>query len=293
MRNTLVVSALMLATLAAPVGAVKVVATISDLGYFAKEIGGSKAKVTVICPGTINPHFVETRPSHVKSTAECDLFLEVGLALDIWAAPLRRAANNPRMRVVSCSRGCRILEKPSGPVDPSQGHLHPQGNPHLWLHPANAMIICSNILAGYKACMPSAGGYFTQRTRDLLGRIKQKSAVWKKKVASCKGEGYVSYHPSYEYLADFLGLKKVATVEPKPGVPPSSGRVQQVIRIVKARKVKALMQEIYYAPGAAKSICKATGAKLLILPTLTGGAKGTATWFDMMDYNVSRIARAL
>lgn len=283
----------LLALCAGQAAALKVVATTSDLGYFAREIGGSKATVTVICPGSVNPHFLETKPSHVRATAEADLFLEVGLALDLWAAPVRRAANNPRLRVVTCSRGCTILEKPKGPVDPSQGHLHPQGNPHIWLHPRNAMQICSNILAGYKAAMPSASDYFTRRTRSLLERIKTASAEWQAKLAGHKGAGYISYHPSYEYLADFLGLRKVATIEPKPGVPPSSGRVTEVVRIAKAEHVRVILQEVYYPAGAARSVAEATGAKLLILPTLTGGAAGTDTWFDLMSYNVNKLAEAL
>jgi zinc/manganese transport system substrate-binding protein len=284
---------LLLIVTAGSAGAVKVVATTSDLAYFAKEIGGEKASVTTICPGTVNPHFLETKPSHVKAVSDADLFLEVGLALDLWAAPIRRAAANARLVVVTCSKGCTVLEKPTGPVDPSQGHMHPQGNPHIWTHPKNAMIICSNILAGYKAVDSANTDYYTKRTRQLLQKITDESAKWKQRLAKYKGAGYVSYHPSFEYFADFAGLKKVATIEPKPGVPPASGRVAEVIRLVKANNVKILLQEPYYPAGAAKSVAQATGAKVLTLPTLTGGVRGTDTWFKMMDYCVNQVVKAL
>jgi zinc/manganese transport system substrate-binding protein len=277
---------------APPAGAVKVVATTPELAFFAKQIGGTKCSVTTLCPGTVNPHFLEPKPSHVTATARADLFLEIGLALDLWAAPIRRAADNPHMVVVTCSSGCTILEKPTGPVDPSQGHLHPEGNPHLWLHPRNAMIMCSNVLAGYKSADPTNASYYTNNTRALLEKIKAQAAVWSSQLAHCKGVGYVSYHPSFEYFADFAGLRKVATIEPKPGVPPPSGRVAQVINLVRAQGVKLLLQEPYYPGGAAQAVAHATGAKYLVLPTLSGGVPGTEDWFKLMQYIVNKVAAA-
>ncbi|MBM3500435.1 MAG: zinc ABC transporter substrate-binding protein [Armatimonadetes bacterium] len=293
-RALLLVPALWIgALLAAPAGAVKAVATLPDLAYFAKVIGGQKAAVTTLCPGTVNPHFLETKPSHVTSVSQADLFLEVGLALDLWAAPLRRAANNKHLIVVTCSKGCTILEKPTGIVDPSQGHMHPQGNPHIWLHPRNAMLIVSNILGGYKAADPANVAYFTANAKALLEKIQTSSSAWRTKLAKVNGQGYVSYHPSFEYLADYAGLHRVATIEPKPGVPPPSGRVAQVIQLVKAQKVKLLLQEPYYPGGAAQSVAQATGAKYLVLPTLSGGVPGTEDWLKLMQYNVDKLCAAI
>lgn len=276
-----------------PAFALKVVATTSDLGYFAREIGGNQVTVHVICPGTGNPHFVETKPSDARAVAQADVFLEIGLSLEVWAAPLRRAANNPRLRVVTTSAGVPVLEKPTGAVDPSQGHTHPSGNPHIWHHPNNAMRICSNILAGYRAADPANANYYTQRTRTLLTRIQSETQKWRQQAAKAKGQNYVSYHASYEYLAGFLGLSKVGTIEPKPGVPPTSRRVTEVINLVKSRSVRLIFQEPFYPAGAGRSVAAATAAKLLILPTATGGSAGTDDWFKLMNHNVAQIAGAL
>src|SRR5438552_18654549 len=42
-----------------------VVATLSDLGSLAREIGGDKVDVTVLAKPTEDPHFVDARPSFV------------------------------------------------------------------------------------------------------------------------------------------------------------------------------------------------------------------------------------
>lgn len=295
MRNIMTVLAVatILAGSVLPAAALDVVADTSTVGYFAREIGGDRVNVTVITPGTVNPHFVETSPRHVRATANADVFLEVGLAMTPWAAPLRRAARNPGLRVVTVSDGATVLEVPEGTVDPSQGHTHPQGNPHIHLHPNNAMRICANILAGYRAADPGNADYYNQRARRTLQRIRDESLKWREQLAPHRGEGYVSYHASYEYLADFFGIRKVATIEPRPGVPPSSGRVRDVINIVNDRNVKMLWQEPYYPPGAARSIAAATDAEILTLPVDVGGVSGTDCWFSMMEYSVNQIRNAL
>lgn len=288
-----VAAAAIVACCALPASALKVVADTSTVGYFARAIGGDRVSVTVIAPGTVNPHFVETTPSHVRATADADVFVEVGLAMTPWAAPLRRAARNPNLRVVTTSSGVTVLEKPTGTVDPSQGHTHPQGNPHIHLHPNNAMRMCANILAGYRAADPRNSDYYTQRTRRLLERMRDDGIKWRNQMAPHRGTGYVSYHASYEYLADFLGLRKVATIEPKPGVPPSSARVRNVINLVRNRNVKLLLQEPYYPAGAARSIAAATDAQIVTLPVDVGGVSGTDTWFALMEHNVNQIRGAL
>lgn len=295
MRNIIVglAVAAIVATSGVPASALNVVADTSTVGYFARDIGGDRVNVTVIAPGTVNPHFIETTPGHVRATANADVFLEVGLGMTPWAAPLRRAARNPNLRVVTVSNGATILEVPTGTVDPSQGHTHPQGNPHIHLHPNNAMRICANILAGFRAADPGNSDYYTQRTRSLLERIRSESLKWRNQMAAHRGTGYVSYHASYEYLADFFGLTKVATIEPKPGVPPSSARVGQVIRLVNDRNVKLLLQEPYYPPGAARSIAATTPATMVTLPVDVGGVSGTSTWFSLMEHNVNQILSAL
>lgn len=295
MRNiilSLAVAAIVV-TSAAPAAALNVVADTSTVGYFAREIGGDRVNVTVIAPGTVNPHFVETTPGHVRAVANANVFLEVGMGMTPWAAPLRRAARNPNLRVVTVSDGATVLEKPTGTVDPSQGHMHPQGNPHIHLHPNNAMRICANILAGYRAADPRNADYYTQRTRSLLERIRTESLKWREQMAPHRGQGYVSYHASYEYFADFFGITKVATIEPRPGVPPSSARVSNVINLVNNRNVRMLWQEPYYPPGAARSIASATNATMVTLPIDVGGVSGTGTWFSLMEHNVNQVRNAL
>ena len=41
----------------------KVVATISDLGWIAEQVGGDDVEVSVLCPGYQDPHYLPAKPS--------------------------------------------------------------------------------------------------------------------------------------------------------------------------------------------------------------------------------------
>src|SRR2546426_10496897 len=128
-----------------------VVATVPDFGAIAEEVGGDKVKVTTIARGTEDQHFVDARPSYIRVLNQADVLVEGGAELEIgWLPPLVTGARNEKILSdapghVILSRGIRLLEVPTGPVDRSMGDVHPFGNPHLTLDPANGKTIASTL----------------------------------------------------------------------------------------------------------------------------------------------------
>src|SRR5881296_123540 len=129
-----------------------VVATIPDYGAIAMEIGGDKVKVTAIARGTEDQHFVDARPSYIRVLNQADVLVEGGAELEIgWLPPLVAGARNAKILSdapghVVLSRVIRLLEVPTGPVDRSMGDVHPLGNPHFSLDPANGKNIASALV---------------------------------------------------------------------------------------------------------------------------------------------------
>src|SRR5438445_12187113 len=124
-----------------------VVATLPDFGAIAQEIGGDKVKVTSIARGTEDQHFVDARPSYIRVLNQADVLIEGGAELEVgWLPPLVNGARNSKILSdapghVILSRSIRLLEVPTSPVDRSMGDVHPFGNPHFTLDPANGKII--------------------------------------------------------------------------------------------------------------------------------------------------------
>ena len=94
----LVVSVLLLAASASGAAELDVVATLPDLGSLVREVGGDRVAVTVLGKGPQDPHFIEARPSFIRKLHDADLFVVVGMELELgWAPVLLRGARNPRI----------------------------------------------------------------------------------------------------------------------------------------------------------------------------------------------------
>src|SRR5574337_1385956 len=145
---------------------IQVCATVPDLGSLAREVGGNQISVTVLAKGTEDAHFIEAKPSFIKALSQCDLYIQVGLDLEIGWAPVllqnaRNAAILPGGRgYLDASRVITPLEVPTGPVDRSMGDIHPLGNPHYLSDPVNGLKVARLIRDTLVALRPEGKPYF-------------------------------------------------------------------------------------------------------------------------------------
>src|SRR6266436_3860108 len=161
-----------------------VVATVPDFGAIAQEIGGDKVKVTTIARGTEDQHFVDARPSFIRVLNQADVLLEGGAELEVgWLPPLVAGARNPKILSdapghVILSRGIRLLEVPTGPVDRSMGDVHPFGNPHFSIDPANGKNIASAIAETFSRLDSANAAYYEANLKKFNKRLDAKLAEW-------------------------------------------------------------------------------------------------------------------
>ncbi len=278
----------------------KVVTTIQDLASLAKEVGGDKVDAVSIARGYQDPHFVEPKPSFLLLLKNANLLVAVGLELEIgWLPPLLDQSRNDRIRpgqagYLEVSNGVEILDHPTGTVNRSMGDVHPLGNPHFWLDPANAVRIAIQIERKLAELRPSDAAYFEGRLNAFKVRINDANKRWMAELAPYRGAKIVTYHNSWPNFAKHFGLDVVGYVEPKPGVPPSPSHTFELINQMKAQHVKAIVMEPYFDAKTPQSIADTTGAKLVILyPSVGGGKSGTDDYFQLFDTNIANLVKAL
>jgi len=276
-----------------------VVASLPDYGAIAAAIGGDRIKVTSIAKGTEDPHFVEARPSFIRVLNQADALLEGGLELEIgWLPPLVNSARNPRIVAdapghVVLSRGVRVLEVPSGPIDRSMGDVHPFGNPHFSFDPANGRIIAETIATALGRIDPPNAAYYQGNLKAFTQRLDQKVGEWTKALEPYRGTKVITYHKSYDYLLDRFGFQLVGTIEPKPGIEPSPTHINALIPLAKERGVKLVLIEPNRPRKTPSYVAEASGAKLLVLPGMVGGNEKIKDYLDLFDYDVAQIVAAM
>jgi zinc/manganese transport system substrate-binding protein len=277
----------------------KVVTSTEDLASLTREVGGDRVNVTSIARGYQDPHAVEAKPSFLLLLKNAELLVVVGLELEIgWLPPLLDQSRNNNIRpgatgYLDVSQGVEILDRPSAAVNRSMGDVHPLGNPHYWLDPANAVRIAIQVRNRLAQLRPADAAYFDQRLNAFKVRINAANKRWLATFAPYKGAKIITYHRSWSNFVRHFGLNVVDQVEPKPGIPPSPSHTLAVINTVKREKIKAIVMEPYFDRKTPQSIAERTGAKVVVLYPSVGGKPGLEDYFKLFDYNVNEIVRAL
>jgi ABC-type Zn uptake system ZnuABC Zn-binding protein ZnuA len=271
---------------------IKVVTSLPDLADFARQVGGDKVAVDNIVRGDQNPHFVEVKPSYMMKLKSADIFLTVGMDLEMWAPQIIDGSRNTALNVVDLSRGITKLEVP-GHVDASQGDVHKYGNPHYWLDPRNVRVIVGEIVDALAKISPGDEQYFRANAAAYLVRLDKKIAEWEATMKPFAGKKLVTFHKSWTYFAGWLKLDVAGQVEPNPGIAPSPSHTAEIIDLVRKAGIKAVLVEPYYDTSAPSQIANTGNAKMLVLPTSAGGVDQAKDYISLMEYNVTTLASAL
>jgi zinc/manganese transport system substrate-binding protein len=277
-------------------GSINVLTTTEDLKSITEAIGGDKVKVDSLARGYQDPHFVDAKPSFMIKAKKADLFIVVGLELEIgYEELIINGSRNLKIRAGSpghldVSEGVGLLEVPTTTkVDRSMGDVHPMGNPHYWLDPENVKIMAYNIANRLSELSPDDAAYFQKNLAAFNKKMDEKMAEWNKKMEPYKGSKIAIYHRSWPYFVDRFGLDVACELEPKPGIPPSPGHLKEVIDIMKRDKVGVILMEVFYDEKSAQFVANHTGAKVVIVPNSVGGTKEARDYFSLMDTIVDRL----
>ncbi|MCX7825475.1 MAG: metal ABC transporter substrate-binding protein [Verrucomicrobiae bacterium] len=275
-----------------------VVATLEDLASIARFVGGDDVAVTGLCHGGQDAHFLDAKPSYLVKLNRADVLIENGGDLETgWLPLLVDGARNRRIlrgapgRVVAFD-GIEPLEVPSK-LDRSEGDVHPQGNPHFTLDPANGKIIAATICGAFCACAPQNAARFRANLGAFEKRLDESLTRWTAMMAPLRGLKIVTFHRNFSYFARRFGLEVVGTLEPKPGVPPSPSYLANLIVTMKTEGVKLILAEPYRDLKVAQFAAEKSGAKLLVVPTGVGGNADGSDFFSYFDWLLGQIVRTV
>ena len=246
---------------------IQVAASTQDLASIAASVGGAQVQVFAIARPTSDPHRIEALPSYMVQVSRARVFLKVGLGLDRWADAIVDGSRNPKLQIVDCSAGVNVLEKPAGKVDASQGDVHPFGNPHYWLDPRNSAIVARTTAEALAKVDPANAAGYRSRAAAFASEAQ---ATWERNAARAKAlpsRTLFTYHRSWSYLADAFGLEIVDTVEPFPGIPPTAKHLAELVEQARARGVKLLLQEPYFASDAGRFLEREAGVRPVVQTT--------------------------
>ena len=276
---------------------IRVVATWPALADITRQIGKELVNVDSLATGVEDPHGVPMKPSFVPRLNRADVLVLIGLEDEhSWLPALLDVANNPKILLgrpgyIDCSVGIPVLEAPRL-VDRSEGDLHPKGNPHYLLDPVRAKIVAQNIATGLSRNFPQNQATFEKNLKAYTAELDSWIARWEKMAAPLRGVKFVEYHPEWIYLADRFGMKRIGSVELKPGIEPTPNHIVQLVQDIKQDKAQLL---IYGAqnPRVPQQIASETGIKVIRLYSGGGNQPETDSYIKWIDYTVRTLVQAV
>jgi zinc/manganese transport system substrate-binding protein len=282
----IIIALIALTLFSAPVhAAVKVVATLPWIGSLAKEIGKDKVDLTTLVKVSQDPHSIEAKPSMIAAARRADILMYNGLDLEIGYLPiLMESARNPAINPgnvgnFNCSVYVTTLEIPTS-AGRENGDVHPLGNPHYHLSPANIKKVAIGMGERLAKVDQANADFYRGNAARFNTRVDQKMKDWKGRTL--KGKQFVSQHKFFEYLAAELGFRILGYLEEKPGIPPGSAHVQSLIAGISNQKPDAILSTEYHNQTLPRFVSAKTGVKTVIVPHDVG-AGGSKDWFSLMD----------
>jgi len=274
---------------------VHVVTTIDTFADLARKVGGDRVDVKSLSHGYMDPHFVEPKPSLVIDLNRADLLVHVGLELEIgWLPPLVLGSRNEKITLgqpgnLDASSQIPVLDVPTTKIDRSLGDIHPQGNPHYWIPPENALIVAKEIAQRLEQIDGSGAATYRANLKKFEDEVGKRRAEWEKRAAPVRGMKIVTYHKSWSYVSKWLGLQEVGYVEPKPGIPAPPSHIAALIGLMRREGVKIILMESFYPRNTVDLVANKAGAKTLVMPSDVGATPEIKDYFSLVDAVIAKL----
>lgn len=290
MKKILILTAL-LTTLA--FGSINIDTTYSTLGAVAKKVGGDKVSVTVLGSPKYDPHFIVPKPSLLSKLRSADLLIINGGGLELgWLPPLLRGANNAKIQngakgFLDMSHYVHMINVPTS-VSRAFGDVHAQGNPHYSTDPYVVLTMAKAIEQKLAMLDPENEKVYKENLDTLT---KEWNIYLKKldaKMQMCSDKKVIQYHLLFNYFLKRYNYKSFGTIEPLPGIAPSSKHTVQLINTMNKNGVKTILQDVYHERKTAKFIAAKTDADVVIIPH-DMGADGSKTLEEFYNKIANRI----
>jgi zinc/manganese transport system substrate-binding protein len=265
-----------------------------EWGALAKELGGEKVNVYVATNARQDPHHIEARPSLIARARSANLVVCTGAELEVgWMPLVQTQSGNANIQrgqpgYFEAARYVAMLEIPQR-LDRAQGDVHAAGNPHIHLDPRNIAKVAAALAERMAQIDGPEAAYYRARSKAFLDRWQQAIPKWEKEAAPLKGMPIVAHHKNMSYLNDWLGMREIGELEPKPGLPPTTSYMSELLARLAKDPPKAVVRAAYQDPQAAEWLAQRAKIPAVMLPFTVGGSDKAKDLFGLFDDTVSRL----
>ncbi|MGB1061320.1 MAG: metal ABC transporter substrate-binding protein [Ketobacter sp.] len=262
-----------------------------------RQLGGSRVSVFAATNALQAPHHIEARPSLIARMRNADLVVCTGAELEVgWLPLLLRRSGNPKVQTNQPGyfEAAMVVERLAIPttLDRTQGDVHAAGNPHVHLDPRRLLTIARALAQRLMELDPEGEPQYRDRVDAFASEWQRRMAAWESRATPLQGAQVVVQHEDWIYFNDWLALNQVATIEPKPGIPPSAADQKRLLNTLSQQPPQLIMLSAYQNDKAARWLADKLQVPVVVLPFTVGADEHSATLPALFDRTLSLLLQA-
>ena len=288
-----------LAIVSAPAfAALNVFACEPEWAALTQQLAGDQASIYTATGALQDPHQVQARPSLIAKARSAQLLVCTGAELEIgWMPVVLRESGNSAIQPGSsgnfeAAQYVTMLEVPTR-LDRADGDVHAAGNPHIQTDARNFLPIAEALSKRLIQLDPANTAFYQQQLATFNQQWRAAIAKWENRLRPLKGVSVIVQHKGFPYLNDWLGLKEVAELEPKPGMEPSAAYLGQVLNDLQQHPARMVLRAAYQNERPSEWIAERAHIPAVMLPFTVGGTPQATDLFTMFDDTIQRLLAGL
>jgi len=295
MKRILLVLSMLLALPAQ--AALNVLATVPEWAALVREIGGSRVSVQAATGGLQDPHRIDAKPSLIAKARAAQLVVATGAELEIGWLPLvlRDSGNRDiqpgRPGYFEAASAVTMLEVPQV-LDRAHGDVHAAGNPHIQTDPRNILKVAEALAVRMAELDPAEAAAYRSGVQTFAAKWKAALLRWEKEAAPLRGVPVLVQHRAFPYLTQWLGLREVGVLEPKPGVEPGAAYLAEVLARLSAEPARMVLRPAWQHDAPSRWIAERAKIPAVTLPFTVGGTPEAGDLFALFDDTLRRLLAA-
>lgn len=263
-----------------------------------QQLAGDKAALYTATGALQDPHHIEARPSLIARARNANLVVCSGAELETgWLPVVLRESGNRAIQPGSSgyfeAAQYVVMQEVPAQLDRAEGDVHAAGNPHIQTDARNFLPVADALGKRLSQLDPANALYYRQRLAAFNQQWRAALAKWERQAAPLKGVPIIVQHRGFPYLTNWLGLKEVAALEPKPGMEPSAAHLGMVLNGLQQHPVRMVLRAAYQDARPSEWIAERAHISAVMLPYTVGGTPQAGDLFALFDDTIQRLLAGL
>lgn len=215
------------------------------------NIMGDRADIIVMTPPGADPHTYEPSPDQLRLISNAKIYFKVGSGIDFERTYMDKLEKlNPDMVVVDGSKNIKIIDN----------------DPHIWLSPQNAITMTENFYDEIVKIDPDNKEFYKQNKNKYVRELADLDKDLKDKFSRYDNKAFLTYHPSFGYLAKEYDLVQIA-VESE-GKEPTPQDIRRCVDLAKELDLSYVFLEPQFPKRYAEAIANEIGGTIVYIDPL-------------------------